>query len=79
MSLYITDKFVNFMDKLVTTMISSIMTILMLTVMVTNPILASEVDPDDVFGSEKECAQKFDPWYDRENFLACSGEIYIPK
>ena len=33
-----------------------------------------EVDPDDVFGSEKECAEKFDPWSDRENYLGCTGE-----
>ena len=33
-----------------------------------------EVDPDDVFGSEKECAEKFDPCSDRENYLGCTGE-----
>ena len=37
-----------------------------------------EVDPDDVFGSEKECAEKFDPWSDRENYLGCTGGIGTP-
>ena len=48
------------------------MTIIVVTLMLANPVLAT-VDPDDVFGSEKECAEKFHPEYDRENYLGCTG------
>jgi hypothetical protein len=34
---------------------------------------------DDTFGSEKECAEKFDPYYDRENYLGCTGGIGTPN
>jgi hypothetical protein len=57
------------MDKLVLTTISSIMTILMLTVIGTSLTQATsnnEDDPDEVFGDEEECAQKFGPYYDQE-------------
>jgi hypothetical protein len=36
------------------------------------------IDPDDTFGSEKECAEKFDPEYDRENYQTCTGDIGTP-
>jgi hypothetical protein len=36
------------------------------------------IDPDDTFGSEKECAEKFDPEYDRENYQTCAGDIGTP-
>jgi hypothetical protein len=60
MSLNITDKFVDLMDKLVFTTISSIMTILMLTVIGTSLTLATsdnEYNLDEVFGDEEECTQ----------------------
>ena len=47
------------------------MAVSLLMLAISNPVLAS-VDPDDVFGSEKECAEKFDPEYDRENYLGCT-------
>jgi hypothetical protein len=54
------------MNKVVLTTISSIMTILMLTVMLPNLALATLSD-DEMRGDESidECAQKFDPYYDR--------------
>jgi hypothetical protein len=66
------------MNKILTATISSLMTIIVVTLMMANPVLAS-VDPDDVFGSEKECAEKFDPEYDRENYLGCTGGIGTPN
>jgi hypothetical protein len=82
MSLNITDKFVNLMDKLVLTTISSIMTILMLTVIEASLTLATldnEDDSDEVFGDEEECTQKFGPYYDRERYLGCTGGIETPN
>jgi hypothetical protein len=67
------------MNKVVITTISSIMTILMLTVMLPNLALATLGD-DEMRGDESidECAQKFDPYYDRERFQRCSGGIGDP-
>ena len=66
------------MNKILTISISSIMAVSLLMLAISNPVLAS-VDPDDVFGSEKECAEKFDPEYDRENYLGCTGGIGTPN
>ena len=67
------------MNKVVVTTISSIMDILMLTVMLPNLVLATLGD-DEMRGDESidECAQKFDPYYDRERFQRCSGGIGDP-
>ena len=67
------------MNKVVLTTISSIMTILMLTVMLPNLALATLGD-DEMRGDESidECAEKFDPDYDRERFQRCSGGIGDP-
>jgi hypothetical protein len=67
------------MNKVVGTTISSIMAILMLTVMLPNLALATLGD-DEMRGDESidECAQKFDPYYDRERFQRCSGGIGDP-
>ena len=67
------------MNKVVVTTISSIMAILMLTVMLPNLALATLGD-DEMRGDESidECAQKFDPYYDRERFQRCSGGIGDP-
>jgi hypothetical protein len=67
------------MNKVIVTTISSIMTILMLTVMLPNLALATLGD-DEMRGDESidECAQKFDPYYDRERFQRCSGGIGDP-
>ena len=67
------------MNKVVLTTISSMMAILILTVMIPNPILATLGD-DDMTGDESidECAQKFNPDYDRERFQRCSGGIGDP-
>ena len=67
------------MNKVVITTISSIMTILMLTVMLPNLSLATLGD-DEMRGDESidECAQKFNPEYDRERFQRCSGGIGDP-
>ena len=67
------------MNKVVVTTISSIMAILMLTVMLPNLVLATLSD-DEMTGDESidECAQKFDPEYDRERFQRCSGGIGDP-
>jgi hypothetical protein len=66
------------MNKILTISITSIMAVSLLMLAISNPVLAS-VDPDDVFGSEKECAEKFDPEYDRENYLGCTGGIGTPN
>lgn len=70
------------MDKLVITTISSIMAILILTVIIPNSILATsdnEDDPDEVFGDEDDCAQKYNPMFDRERYLGCTGGIGTPN
>lgn len=66
------------MNKVVITTISSLMAILMLTVMLPNQVLAT-LD-DEMRGDESidECAQKFNPDYDRERFLRCMGGIGDP-
>jgi hypothetical protein len=82
MSLNITDKFVDLMDKLVFATISSIMTILMLIVIGTSLTLATsdnEYDLDEVFGDEEECTQKFGHYYDRERYLGCTDGIETPN
>ena len=75
------------MSKIITTTISSMMTIIVVTLMMANPVIAlavnqmvfpPEYDPEQSY-TDEECAEMFDPEYDRENFLTCSGEIYIPK
>ena len=69
------------MNKVIVTTISSIMTLLMLTVMLPNLALATLGDDDDeMTGDESidECAQKFNPEYDRERFQRCSGGIGDP-
>ena len=68
------------MNKVVVTTISSIMAILILTVMIANPILATLGNDDEMTGDESidECAQKFNPDYDLERFLRCSGGIGDP-
>lgn len=68
------------MNKVVITTISSMMAILILTVMIPNPILATLGDDDEMTGDESidECAQKFNPEYDRERFQRCSGGIGDP-
>ena len=67
------------MNKVVLTTISSIIAILMVTVMIPNLALATLGD-DEMRGDESidECAQKFDPYYDRERFLRCMGGIGDP-
>jgi hypothetical protein len=67
------------MNKVVITTISSMIAILLLTVMLPNPILAT-IDDEEMTGDESidECAQKFDPDYDRERFLRCMGGIGDP-
>jgi hypothetical protein len=67
------------MNKVVVTTISSIMAILMLTGMLPNLALATLGD-DEMRGDESidECAEKFDPYYDRERFQRCSGGIGDP-
>ena len=43
--------------------------------MIITPAYAGEkYDPEHSYTVE-ECAEMFDPYYDRENFLACSGSI----
>ena len=66
------------MNKVVITTISSMMAILILTVMIASPILATS--DDEMRGDEsiEECAQKFDPEYDRERFQRCHGGIGDP-
>ena len=68
------------MNKVVITTISSMMAILILTVLIPNPILATLGDDDEMTGDESidECAQKFNPDYDRERFQRCSGGIGDP-
>ena len=69
------------MNKVFVTTISSIMAILMVTVMIPTPILATLGDDDDeMTGDESidDCAQKFNPDYDRERFQRCSGGIGDP-
>jgi len=68
------------MNKVLITSISSIMTIFILTAMMTIPVVASIDEDDEMTGDESidECAQKFDPEYDRERFLRCMGGIGDP-
>ena len=55
------------------------MAITLLTLVVANSVAASEDDSDDVFGTEDECAKKFNPEYDRERYLGCTGGISTPS
>jgi len=68
------------MNKVVITTISSIMALLILTMIIANPVVASIDEDDEMTGDESidECAQKFDPYYDRERFQRCSGGIGDP-
>ena len=68
------------MNKVAVVTISSIIAILMVTVMIPNSILATLGNDDEMTGDESidECAQKFDPDYDRERFQRCSGGIGDP-
>ncbi|HJT85165.1 MAG TPA: hypothetical protein VJ697_11850 [Nitrososphaeraceae archaeon] len=76
------------MNKVVITIISSIMTFFILMGIMANPVLAS-VDEDEGLDREdydptipydkEDCAEMFDPEYDREGFQTCSGGIGIPN
>ena len=68
------------MNKVVITTISSIMALLILTMIIANPVVASIDEDDEMTGDESidECAQKFNPEYDRERFQRCSGGIGDP-
>jgi hypothetical protein len=63
------------------------MTIIVVTLMLANPVIALALnqmlslpafDPDQDY-TEKECAEKFHPEYDRENYLGCTGGIGTPN
>lgn len=90
MSLNISNKFVSYMNKVVITTISSIMTLLILTMM-TNPVVASvdeeEEDEDSDRGdydarndyTRAECAEMFPTEYDYSGFQTCTGDIGWPN
>jgi hypothetical protein len=63
------------------------MTIIVVTLMLANPVISlavnhmvspPEFDPDLDY-TDKECAEKFHPEYDRENYLGCTGRIGTPN
>ena len=75
------------MNKIITATISSMMTIIVVTLMMANPVIAlavnqmvypPEYDPEQSY-TEEECAEKFDPEYDRENYLGCTVGIGTPN
>ncbi|MDR4511001.1 MAG: hypothetical protein MRJ93_04770 [Nitrososphaeraceae archaeon] len=67
------------MNKISTSILASLITIVLLTSIILSPILASEDNSDDTFGTEDECAKKYNPYYDRERYLGCTGGIGTPK
>jgi hypothetical protein len=75
------------MNKIITTTISSMMTIIVVTLMLANPVIALavnqmvyplEYDPEQSY-TDEECAEMFDPWYDRERYQGCTGGIGTPN
>jgi hypothetical protein len=75
------------MDKVVFITLSSIMSVFILMGIMANPVAASsdddELDRDDydptIPYDKEDCAEMFDPEYDREGFQTCSGGIGIPN
>ena len=75
------------MKKILTTSITSIMAVIVLIVGIANPVVASvdddELDRDNydptIPYDKEDCAEMFDPEYDREGFQTCSGGIGIPN
>ena len=66
------------------------MTIFILIGILANPVVASideeeeeELDREDydptIPSDKDDCAEMFDPYYEREGFLTCSGGIGIPN
>ena len=74
------------MNKIITAIISSMMTIIVVTLMMAHPLIALvvnqmvyplEYDPEQSY-TNQECAEMFNPDYDRENFYMCTGGIGTP-
>ena len=70
------------MNKIFTTtslfVVALTLAILFVTLAYNNMAYAvEEYDPEQSY-TEEECAEMFDPDYDRENFYSCSGQIGGP-
>jgi hypothetical protein len=55
------------------------MAIIIVTLMMTTPVIGSEDYDARKDYSNKECAEMFHPEYDREGYLTCTGGIGIPN